>query len=217
MIKFGFFFILAIFIVGCSSEDKPVNQLLLPKKGFKFQLVQRTQTDLPSVAGNVTCSINDITKGQTQLIIKEGEKVLVAESIMEMEPINFKFNNFSYTITCKQLVNLLIGDDFANFELVENVFPLKVVKDETKEIEALLKKIESSNIIFVRNGTEHSPKEAANHLRSKWKQSNGKIKTKKEFIDHLATKSSQTGELYYVILEDGTKKQASIWLAKLAL
>jgi hypothetical protein len=214
VIKLGTLFILIVFIVGCSSEEKPVNQLLLPNKGFKFQLVQRTQINLPSVEGNVICSINDITKGQTQIIIKENEKVLVAESIMEMEPINFKFNGFSYTITCKHMVNKLFGDDYANFEIVENIHPQKAEKDETKEIEALLKKIETSDIIFVRNGEEHSPKEAADHLRSKWEQSGGKIKTKQAFIDHLATKSSTTGELYYVILKDGNKLQASVWLKK---
>lgn len=212
MIKFGTLFILILFIVGCSSEEKPVNQLLLPNKGFKFQLVQRTQINLPSVDGNVICSINDITKGQTQIIIKENEKVLVAESIMEMEPINFKFNHFSYTVTCKHMVNKLFGDDYANFEIVENIHPKKAEKEETKEIEALLTKIETSDIIFMRNGEEHSPKEAADHLRSKWKKSGGKIKTKQAFIDYLATKSSMTGELYYVILTDGTKLPAAVWL-----
>lgn len=201
--------------MACSSEEKPVNQLLLPRKGFKFQLVQRTQIALPSVDGNVICSINDITKGQTQIVIKENEKVLVAESIMEMEPINFKFNQFSYTITCKHMVNKLFGDDYANFEIVENYHSSKAEKDETKEIETLLSKIASSDIIFIRNGEEHSPQEAANHLRSKWEQNKAKIKTKKDFIDHLATKSSMTGELYYVLLKDGKKVQAAVWLKKL--
>jgi len=214
VIKFGTLFILILFIIGCSSEEKPVNQLLLPKKGFKFQLVQRTQISLPSVDGNVICSINDITKGQTQIVIKENERVLVAESIMEMEPINFKFNNFSYTVTCKGMVNKLFGDDFAHFEIVENVHPKKAAKDETKEIEALLKKIESSNIIFVRNGDEYSAQDAAEHLRSKWKQSAGKIKTKNDFINHIATQSSMTGELYYVILKDGQKFTLSDWISR---
>lgn len=215
MIKLGTLFILILFIVGCSSEEKPVNQLLLPNKGFKFELVQRTQIELPSVDGNVICSINDITKGQTQIVIKENEKVLVAESIMEMEPINFKFNNFSYTVTCKRMINKLFGDDFAHFEIVENVHSKKADKDETKEIEALLTKIESSDIIFVRNGEEHTPQEAADHLRSKWKQSGEKIKTKQAFIDYLATKSSMTGEIYYVILKDGSKLPSAVWLNKL--
>lgn len=215
MIKFGTLFILILLVFGCSSEETSINQLLLPKTGFEFQLEQRTQIALPSLDGNVICSINDITHGQTQIVIKEDEKVLLAESIMELEPINFKFNDVSYTLTCKLMVNKLIGNDFANFELVENIQPKKAVKDETKEIEALLKKIESSDILFVRNGTEHRSSEAADHLRSKWKQSGGKIKTKQAFIDHLATKSSMTGELYYVILKDGTKLQAAEWLRKI--
>jgi hypothetical protein len=213
--KFILFLILGALIFACSSEEKPVNQLIVPKKGFKFQLVQRTQIALPSIEDNVICSINDITRGQTQIVIKENEKVLVAESIMEMEPINFKLNGHSYTITCTFMMNKLIGQDYANFELIENIHPHKQMKDETKEIEALIKRIESSAIVFVRNGEEHTPQEAADHLRSKWKQSGGKITTKQAFIDQLATKSSMTGELYYVILKDGRKIKAADWLKNL--
>ncbi len=209
------FLLATLLLVACSSKDEVANQLSLPKNGYKFQLVQRTQALIPSTDGNVTCSINDITKGQTEIVIKENENVLLAESIMEMEPINFKLNGHSYTITCTFMMNKLIGQDYAQFELVENIHPDQQVKDETKEIEALLKKIETSDIIFIRNGNEHTAKEAADHLRSKWEQTNGKIKTKKDFIEQLATKSSLTGELYLVQLKDGSKIKAADWLNKL--
>jgi len=208
------FLLATLLLVACSSKDEVANQLSLPKNGYKFQLVQRTQALIPSTDGNVTCSINDITKGQTEIVIKENENVLLAESIMEMEPINFKLNGHSYTITCTFMMNKLIGQDYAQFELVENIHPDQQVKDETKEIEALLKKIETSDIIFIRNGNEHTAKEAAEHLRSKWEQTNGKIKTKKDFIEQLATKSSLTGELYLVQLKDGSKIKAADWLTK---
>jgi hypothetical protein len=208
------FLLATLLLVACSSKDEVANQLSLPKNGYKFQLVQRTQALIPSTDGNVTCSINDITKGQTEIVIKENENVLLAESIMEMEPINFKLNGHSYTITCTFMMNKLIGQDYAQFELVENIHPDQQVKDETKEIEALLKKIETSDIIFIRNGVEHNAKEAADHLRSKWEQTNGKIKTKKDFIEQLATKSSLTGELYLVQLKDGSKIKAADWLTK---
>ena len=208
------FLLATLLLVACSSKDEVANQLSLPKNGYKFQLVQRTQALIPSTDGNVTCSINDITKGQTEIVIKENENVLLAESIMEMEPINFKLNGHSYTITCTFMMNKLIGQDYAQFELVENIHPDQQVKDETKEIEALLKKIETSDIIFIRNGVEHNAKEAADHLRSKWEQTNGKIKTKKDFIEQLATKSSLTGELYLVQLKDGSKIKAEDWLTK---
>lgn len=208
------FLLFTLLLVACSSKDKVANQLSLSKNGYKFQLVQRTQALIPSTDGNVTCSINDITKGQTEIVIKENENVLLAESIMEMEPINFKLNGHSYTITCTFMMNKLIGQDYAQFELVENIHPDQQVKDETKEIEALLKKIESSDIIFIRNGDEHTAKEAADHLRRKWGQANGKIKTKKDFIEQLATKSSLTGEFYIVQLKDGSRMKAADWLNK---
>jgi hypothetical protein len=209
------FFFFTLWLVACTSKNEVVNELSLPKKGYKFQLVQRTQALIPSTDGNVTCSINDITKGQTEIVIKENENVLLAESIMEMEPINFKLNGHSYTITCTFMMNKLIGQDYAQFELVENIHPDQQVKDETKEIETLLKKIESSNVIFIRNGNQYTAEEAADHLRSKLEHANGKIKTRKDFIDQLATKSSLTGEFYLVQLKDGSKIKAADWLNKL--
>ncbi|TXK33242.1 hypothetical protein FVR03_19335 [Pontibacter qinzhouensis] len=57
---------------------------------------------------------------------------------------------------------------------------------------------------FIRNGGEHTPKDAAAHLQSKLNKHHAKIKTANDFIDLLATKSSATGEYYQIKMANGS-------------
>ncbi len=59
------------------------------------------------------------------------------------------------------------------------------------------------NCKLVRNGSEHIPEEAADHLQMKWKKHSSKISSAEEFIEHLATKSSMSGEYYIIRQDDG--------------
>lgn len=80
---------------------------------------------------------------------------------------------------------------------------------ESQKIEELILSLKGmKNAVFVRNGSEHSSQEAAEHLKTKWKKHSDKIKTAEDFIEHLATKSSMTGELYMIRLADGKKVPA---------
>ena len=93
----------------------------------------------------------------------------------------------------------------------------KSILTESEKIKFLLNELEKSNgkIKFIRNGEEFSSKEARNHMQRKLDYVGDKIKTVNEFIDQIATKSSMTGNKYYVVLEDGTKIESAIWLRNL--
>jgi predicted aspartyl protease len=82
---------------------------------------------------------------------------------------------------------------------------------EPEKIERLLTALESSDAVFIRNGTEHSGKDAAEHLRGKLKQAGGKITTAAEFIEQLASKSSLSGKPYQVRTPDGKVVEARAW------
>lgn len=56
---------------------------------------------------------------------------------------------------------------------------------------------------FIRNGSEHSCQEAADHLKAKWEKHGNKIKSAEDFILHLASKSSSSGEVYLIRYADG--------------
>ena len=83
---------------------------------------------------------------------------------------------------------------------------------EAERIEAVLKMIEQSKVIFIHNGGEHDAKAAAGHLRSKVKRAGKAVKTFDDFVDGLATKSSMSGKPYQVKLEDGSVEPLAKWL-----
>lgn len=91
--------------------------------------------------------------------------------------------------------------------------------EEAKKIEFLLRAIESSSVIFVRNGDSYSGKQAADHLRMKLQraQSSWFAPPKEEwtalmFINKIASESSFSGKEYHVILEDGRWMKSRTWL-----
>ncbi len=83
--------------------------------------------------------------------------------------------------------------------------------DEKAKIKFLIEKVENCNCKFIRNGSEHSPKEAKKHLELKLSKAGNRIKTAEEFIQYVATKSSFTGAPYYII-ENGKKTLSAAWL-----
>jgi len=74
---------------------------------------------------------------------------------------------------------------------------------EKKKIEFLISSVENlKGAKFIRNGTEHNGKEAAEHLRMKL-QNALVVQTADDFIRLCASKSSITGKPYMIRLSDG--------------
>ncbi len=84
-------------------------------------------------------------------------------------------------------------------------FPFSITQNfsEEQKIEKLINYIEKSEALFIRNGTEYPAKEAADHLRMKRKKAGNKVKTAKDFIDLIASKSSMSGEAYQMKFKNG--------------
>jgi hypothetical protein len=84
---------------------------------------------------------------------------------------------------------------------------------QLKRINDLLDLLASeTDLIFVRNGKEHKADRAVSHLRTKLGRAKNKISTCEEFIEHVASKSSISGEPYLIILPDGTRVPAGAYL-----
>ncbi len=74
---------------------------------------------------------------------------------------------------------------------------------EKKKIEFLISSVENSkDVKFIRNGTEHNGKEAAEHLRMKL-QSAFAVQTADDFVRLCASKSIVTGKPYMIRLAEG--------------
>jgi len=84
---------------------------------------------------------------------------------------------------------------------------------EKQKIESLIKNIENlQGAQFWRNGEYHTPKQAADHLRMKLEKAGNKIKTARQFIDNIATKSSISGDLYKIKFKDGKVVESRVFL-----
>jgi hypothetical protein len=75
---------------------------------------------------------------------------------------------------------------------------------EKKKIEFLISSVENlKGAKFIRNGTEHNGKEAAEHLRMKLQNAGGKVQTADDFIRLCASKSFISGKSYMIRSSDG--------------
>jgi predicted GTPase len=75
-----------------------------------------------------------------------------------------------------------------------------------EELEAtiahLLEFVRTSDVIFIRNGKDHSAEDAVKHIQKKYNHYKKKIKTPEDFIEKSATKSMMSGKLYQIKLKD---------------
>jgi len=88
---------------------------------------------------------------------------------------------------------------------------------EREAIEALLRAVDESGLVWIRNGSEHDAHAAAEHLRTKWQAAGARVQTAEDFIEGIASRSSMSGRPYLVRLPDGSTEPAADWLrARLA-
>ncbi|TAK91873.1 MAG: hypothetical protein EPO06_04025 [Burkholderiaceae bacterium] len=82
------------------------------------------------------------------------------------------------------------------------------------EVNFLLGYIEGSGCEFYRNGTWHDSKTAQMHLRDKYKYlvASNLINTTEDFIERAATKSSVSGQAYWVRCNGGEAMTSKQWL-----
>ena len=86
-------------------------------------------------------------------------------------------------------------------------------RTEAQKIEALIGAVANlEDAVFIRNGTEHTPKEAADHLRLKWKNAGGRVKNAPDFIRYCASESSLSGKPYAIRFRDGHTVLTRDWL-----
>lgn len=85
-------------------------------------------------------------------------------------------------------------------------------EDLDRTIAYLLQHVARSNLIFIRNGVMHTPKDAEAHMRRKYDYFKGDIRTPEDFIRLCASKSTMTGRPYQVKLPDGRLLRTDQWL-----
>jgi hypothetical protein len=81
------------------------------------------------------------------------------------------------------------------------------------EIDALIARVgQARDVVFIRNGSEHTAGEAARHLQRKREAAHVAFSSADQFIDLVGTRSSLTGRAYRVRLPDGRELDSATWL-----
>ena len=80
------------------------------------------------------------------------------------------------------------------------------------EIDELISYVGTSGVRFIRNGTEYSAAEGAQHLRDKLAKAGDRVKTTEDFITGVASTSYITGKPYLVKFADGHTQPTGDWL-----
>lgn len=83
-----------------------------------------------------------------------------------------------------------------------------------EEIDHLLAYVEKSDLRFIRNGSEHSAKESADHLRDKLGHAGDRVQSAEDFIVGIASKSYLSGKPYLIKTPDGKERPTGPWLTE---
>jgi len=87
-------------------------------------------------------------------------------------------------------------------------------KTEQAKIDALLQEMQASDAVFIRNGKEYSGKKAASHLRRKLAFAGDRVRTARDFVAGIATRSEETGEPYRLRPRGGQLRPLGDWLGE---
>ena len=182
-----FLFLAGVLTAGCSPEPSspPIAQSTPKLNGLPIEMTvkQRSTTVVPGSDGAIRLTIDDITRGQVivSLASKDGSLLLAPTSLTPNDSVTFMLSQDRYLLMLKKLNNALVGEDFGTF--VVSAASTCTLSERAK-IERLIALVESiQGAVFIRNGAEHTVNEAADHLLSKWKVADSKIKTAKQFVE----------------------------------
>jgi len=93
-----------------------------------------------------------------------------------------------------------------------------LAEDNTEqEIDYLLNTVASSDCVFIRNGKEHGPEAARDHLNLKRRRGKRYYTTADEYVEKLASSSSWSGKPYFIRCGDSEQQPAGEWFMAVLL
>ena len=180
-----------------------------------FRQRQRTTKVLPGVEGEVRLSVGDVTGGKVKVSVTtaDGEALVEATAVKEGDVVDVPVGERKLLLTVKDLRNALIGTDEVVFVLREAGASAAMTEEE--KIERLIAAVkELKGAKFIRNGGEHSAGDAVDHMRRKWERGKKEIRTAREFIEKVGSRSSLSGEAYRIRFQDGREVTAAEFFGK---
>jgi hypothetical protein len=168
---------------------------------LEIRMEQRTTRDVTVGGQALTLTLDDITDGQVMVTLMrpDGTPMVGPVSMRPGSRVPVSLGASNLTLELRALHDALAGTDAATF-----VITSAAGMSEAGKIESLLRYVQTlPGARYIRNEEAHDGETAAAHLRVKAEWKPESATTAREFIDRVATASSQTGELYKVQLSDG--------------
>jgi hypothetical protein len=228
-----------LLVLGCPKKQDAPAPLQQPAPPgpvlvdlpIEMTVKQRTTTPVPGSEEALSVTIDDVTRGQVMVSLagKDGNVVLGPTSLAEGKSAKFKLGEKSYSVTLSELDNELVGEDSARLVFSDSLpaegastgdsasraAGTEDAASERDKVDQLIEHVGAlQGAVFIRNGEEHTPAEAAEHLRRKWEAAGDEITTVEGFIEKLASKSSVSGEEYKLRFKDGTEQPSGDYLRK---
>ena len=176
---------------------------------------QRSSADVPGSRGYLRVRIDDISGPRVPLSLTNAEgKTLLDETLLvQGDEVRFDLGEHDYKLVVERLVNELIGNDYIRLVVRETTAEdVAHVSSARERIDALIRAVEASDAVFVREGKEYSGKEAGSHIRAKYESVQAVVRTVDDFIDRVAGASWTSGQEYRVKRADGGETGAKTWL-----
>ena len=191
-------------------------RLTIEDRTKTFTLYQYSSKDLPGSGKYLRMSIGDITGGQVMLILltADGEDIIQGISVSAGEAVRFRFGDQAYLIHVKRLINRLLGADHGRFAISRASQDKAARARQRQRIEALIRIIETSGVVFMLGNDMYKGKKAAEHFRARFDSMEAKIHSVDDFIDKVAGVDRPSGLAYKAKDPDGTVLGARAWLRK---
>lgn len=184
-------------------------RLTFPWDSARFTVYQRSSLDFPGSERKLRLHVGDIAGGQVPVsVYQENHRPLVTRTSLEPgQTLRLSLEDEEYVVVLEQLVNLLVGRDYAVFRVTT------AEQWQRDEIERILVLIEGSGGTFLRSdGLEWGARDYALHLRQKVALAPQPEASVEQFIDRVAGESWLTKEPYRVRLAGGEIRTVSQWL-----
>lgn len=218
--------LLAIVALGCErTATAPPDVVATPSRfatPVTARLEQRSRWGVPEGEPLIMVQLGDVTKGRVEVIVRDMvERVIAGPRSMGVdEQLDFELGSEALCLRVSRLENALVGADFVMLQIsLRSGAGAQIASPPVEgdaSIEALLADLAAAKgVIYIRNGAEFSPAEAAAHLRTKWNTAGEQVATVEQFIELCGTKSSASGEPYRVRRADGRTITSAEFLREL--
>ena len=114
MKTYGLFLLILMSLSGCTAS-----RLSLAEEPARLTVIQRQTKAIPGSNKTITVKLGDITGGQVLTSVHGflGERIVDTVSLREGDVVPLQLSGDRYYLRLVELRNLVIGDDFAVFEV----------------------------------------------------------------------------------------------------